>query len=95
MSEKYYVGDPTQVVLQTGRDISTATALQISARRPDGTEVTWTATALNTTDLQYDAAGARWDMPGVWRLQGLVTMPGRTQPYRTETVAVWVYASYA
>lgn len=95
MSLKYYIGDPTQIVLQTEHDISTATALAISARRPDGTEVLWTATALNTTDLQYDAAGPRWDMPGVWRLQGLVTMPGRTTPYHTETIEVRVYAVYA
>ena len=94
MSDKYYVGDPTEVRLDCGTDISTATALAIEARKPDGTVVTWTGTLVGTSEIKFDDATSRWDQAGEWRMQARVTMPGRSAPYSGKTVVEQIYARW-
>lgn len=95
---KTYVGDPLLIELECNRaggstDISSATALSIEARRPDGTTVTWTGTLYGTTKVRYQADGATLDQPGTWRLQAVVDM-GDGDPFRGETALLHVYADF-
>lgn len=88
---KVFVGDPTRVRCPAGSDISTATALAITGRRPDGSTFTWPGTLSGTTDVVYDDPSSRWTAAGTWRLWTLVTMPGREAPFHGEPYVFTVY----
>lgn len=76
-NEKVYVGDTgTEIVLDCGINISTATVRQILVRRPDGTETTWNASADGTTAIVYTTQAVDLSQPGIWLLQAAITMPG-------------------
>lgn len=90
---KTYVGDTeTRITLDCGTNISTASALEIEARKPDGTSVTWTATLSGTDALYFDTLADTLDQAGDWKLQAVVTIG--TGEWRGETVLLRVYAHY-
>jgi len=92
-TQKVYVGDTgTLIVLDCGQDISGATARSILVRKPDGTEVTWTAVASGTDSISFTSLAGTFDRPGVWRLQALVTLPSGV--WRGDTVLLPVYANF-
>ena len=72
-----FVGDTgTQIILDCVVDISTATLMNIVAKKPNGVTVTWTATLNGTTAVQYITQATDIDTPGMWRMQAYVEMPG-------------------
>jgi hypothetical protein len=90
---KVYVGDTgTLIDLDTGVSLVGATVLEIKARKPDGTVVTWTATA-STTHLQYTTLNNTLDQHGIWKLQASVTLP--SGKWTGETADLKVHAPYA
>jgi hypothetical protein len=91
---KTYVGDTgTRITMDCGTNISTASALEILARKPDGTAVTWTATLSGTDSLYFDTLAATLDQAGDWRLQAKVTIGSGV--WRGETVLLQVHQVFA
>lgn len=89
---KTYVGDVgTALELETGVSLAGATALAVSARKPDGTEVTWTASASGTI-VRYVTQAGDLDVAGQWLLQAVVTNPSGT--WRGETAKLKVYPKF-
>jgi hypothetical protein len=66
----------TQIVIDLGEDVSTASALKIVYRKPDGTVGEWTATLVNGGyGIAYvTATAADLDQVGRWKLQAKVTL---------------------
>lgn len=72
-----FIGDVgTEIILDCGTAITTATTRSIVARSPRGVKKTWTATAEGSTSIKYTTQAGDLDQEGVWRLQAYVDMPG-------------------
>ncbi len=72
-----FVGDVgTEIVLNCGVDVSTATVRNIIARSPDGTKSTWSAVADGSKAIKHVLVDGDLDLPGSWKLQAYVEMPG-------------------
>lgn len=72
-----FVGDiGTEIIIDCGTDISTATLLKIEARKPDGVKVLWTATLSGTQKIKYAVQSGDINLAGRWDLQAYVEMPG-------------------
>lgn len=93
MAGKVYVGDVgTQIVLDCGQDISAASVRKIEVRKPDKTEVSWTATASGTNAVAFITLADTLNMAGVWQMQAHVTLP--SGEWRGETAPLRVYAKF-
>lgn len=83
---KVYVGDiGTEIILDCGSNITTATVLQIRAQKPSGAVVTWTAAISGTNSVRYVVASGDLDEAGAWILQAYVRLPawdGLGESYR-------------
>jgi hypothetical protein len=91
---KTYVGDTgTLITLDCGVDVSAATGRSILARKPDGTQVTWTAQASGTNSIAFATLVGSLDQAGKWRLQAQVVMPSGT--WKGETAVLTVYPPFA
>ena len=89
---KTYVGDVgTEIRLETEASLAGATTLEIAARKPDGTEATWTATADGTVVRYFTEAGDL-DQSGQWLLQAVVVTASGA--WRGETAKLKVYPEY-
>lgn len=94
MEEKVYVGDTgTAINLDCGQDISAASARSIQVRKPDGTITSWPAQASGNRALRFTTEVGSLDMPGIWRLQALVTLP--TGEWLGRTAELWVYRRFS
>ena len=90
---KVYVGDTgTEIVLDCGTDVSTASARAVRVRKPDGSTQTWPATAEGATAITAVAAAGAFDQRGVWRLQAEVTTTAGK--WLGQTVRLPVYAAW-
>lgn len=90
---KYYVGDiGVKIVVDTGIDISNATVLQLKVRKPDNTEVDWTATFEGLTKLSYTIISGDWTQAGRYLLQSYVETP--TWKAKGETTSFEVYYKF-
>lgn len=90
---KTYVGDTgTEIILNCGTDISTATSVKINYKKPAGTTGSWTGAVYNTNYIKYTTDADDLDVAGQWLLQALViTASGE---WLGETTAMTVYDSY-
>jgi hypothetical protein len=72
-----FAGDTgTEIVLDCGVDVSSATVRQIKARKPDHTAVTWTAVAGDTnTQIKYVTQAGDLEPAGAWSVQAAITLP--------------------
>lgn len=66
----------TEIILDCGVDVSSATEREIVVKKPNGAEVVWTAEPAGTTSIRYFLTEGDVDMSGNWRLQARITMPG-------------------
>ncbi len=90
---KPYVGDTGTIIqLDTGASLAGASEMTIEARRPDGTTVSWAATAVDGTKLQFVTLANTLNQAGDWKLQARVVMPGGT--WLGETVKFAVYRPF-
>lgn len=90
---KVYVGDEkTEVLLDCEEDISSATSLQILAKKPSGAIVTWNATLEGISVLKYITQAGDLDQAGTWKLQAKVVMPSWSG--RGETLEVRVHEAF-
>lgn len=79
MDNSIYVGDVgTDIILDCGSPLSSATVLKILFKRPDKTTGEWVASSVpgNPNQLHYVLQTGDVAVPGVWILQAFVTMPG-------------------
>lgn len=90
---KVYVGDEgTEIILDSGEDLTAATSIQIAIRRPSGTVASWVAALYDTTKGRYIVQAGDLDEEGIWKLQLVVTLPAWSG--RGETVDLPVYGNF-
>jgi len=90
---KLYVGDVgTQLQVDVGHDITSATSAAISVKKPDGTIVEWAGTP-NVTRIDYNIQANDFDQEGTYYAQALVVLP--TWSGRGETFTIQVDANFA
>lgn len=71
-----FVGDiGTELVLDCGVDISTATVRRIMAKDPRGVVHTWEGIAEGTTSIKYTVLSGDIDLTGAWKVQAYIEMP--------------------
>lgn len=64
-----------EIILDTKKDLSTATGAEIIAINPDGVRKVWTATKSGTT-VNYTTVAADLDKCGLWKLQAKIYYSG-------------------
>lgn len=71
-----YVGDTgTDIILDSGSDISSQTSLKIKYRKPDGTVGEWAALVTETNKAKYTTLENDLDLAGIWQMQIYVELP--------------------
>ena len=66
----------TELILDCGVTISTATVMKVRARNPNGALKEWVATLNNSTSIKYVLLAGDIDVAGTWQLQAYVELPG-------------------
>lgn len=76
---KHYVGETgTEILVDTGVDITTATNTKIKCKKPDGTTVEWGASVKDTTKLSYLTQEGDFNQAGTYRVQASLSLGGWT-----------------
>ncbi len=93
-ANKIYKGDVgTAIILDTGEDLSEATAVSMAVRKPDGTVAIWSAEVVQVegarTGVRHLVQAGELDQEGIYRLQAVVTLPGWTGRTQTAEMKVW------
>lgn len=65
----------TEILLDTGVDITAATLVQIKYQKPDLTTGVWTGVVDNTTKVKYVTLAGDLDQAGEWLFQSYVETP--------------------
>lgn len=87
---KPYVGDVgTEIKLNVGVSLATATAQSIEVKRPDGTTVSWPGTVVESTKVRFISVVDTFNIPGDWKLQARVTLPAGTWTGEVATLRVY------
>lgn len=72
-----FVGDTgTELVLNCGVDISSATVRKVRARKPGGQTLEWTAGQHSATEIVYTLQAGDLNVSGLWKFQAYIEMPG-------------------
>ena len=73
---KIYVGDiGTEIIAETGEDLSTATTTTIRVTKPDRTVVEWTGTVSDLTSIKYVVINGDLNLTGTYKCQAYVVLP--------------------
>jgi hypothetical protein len=73
---KVYVGDVgTEIILDCGTNISAATAISMSVRKPSGAVVVWSAVASGTNSIKHVTEAGDLSVPGVYKVHAKVALP--------------------
>jgi len=90
---KVYVGDiGTELLLDTGQALATATALTIEVLKPDSTTASWTGAVSATTKIRFVSAAGTFNIAGEYRLQAKAVMPSGT--WLGQTVSLTIYTPF-
>ena len=91
---KYYVGDiGTEIIVNCGTDISTATAQSLKVKKPSGAIVSWSATVYNINFLKHSVVAGDFDEVGTYELQSHIVMS--TWSGRGETTRFTINQKFA
>ena len=72
--EELCIGDyGSEIVLDTQEDITSATALEIVGKKPNGDAVQWPAVLEGATKVKYVTQANDIDVRGTWGLRARVT----------------------
>jgi len=72
-----FIGDVgTEIILECGVDVSSATVKYVIARGPRGPKLTWVAVLDTPTAIKYAIQVGDITQPGEWSFQSYVEMPG-------------------
>jgi hypothetical protein len=91
LANKTYVGDTGTAIELDTEAVLTASNVSIKAQKPNGTVVTWPATATGTV-VRYLTEAGDLDMPGQWKFQALVE--NSAGQWLGATVKLRVYAAF-
>ena len=73
---KIYINDiGTELIVDCGTDISTATTTNLLVSKPNGKVVTWVGTISNTTCIKYNTLLNDLDQAGEYKLQAYIVLP--------------------
>ena len=76
LATSVFAGDVgTEIIVDCGADVSTATVRNIIARKPAGTRVVWAAQLLTSNLIKYTVVDGDLDVVGNWKLQAYIEMP--------------------
>lgn len=90
---KLYVDDVGTVILvNCGSAVTGATGISMKVKKPDGTEVSWTATVYGTDYITYTTIAGDLDQSGEYTLQASLTVGGWTG--LGESASFTVYEEY-
>ena len=78
MTDHYTDEIGTEIIVDCGVDISGATPTTLKVKKPDGTEVEWTATIYNSNYLKYTTILGDFNQSGTYVLQTSLTLTGWT-----------------
>lgn len=93
MEDKVYINDVgTKIKLYTGQDISSATIVKISYKKPNGDTGEWDGSIEEDEYVVYIVQAGDLDQVGIWKLQAYVVLPDWTG--RGETVDMEVFDSF-
>ena len=93
MAYKHFVDEVgTVITVDCGCDITGATGTALKVKKPDGTEVSWTATIYDSNYLRYTTVSGDLDQVGVYYVQSYLTIGGWTG--RGETAEFIIYDKY-
>lgn len=71
-----FVGDVgTEIILDCGTDVSSATIKNIVVRKPNGAKLTWGAVSEGTNSIKHVTVLGDLDVAGKWELQASISMP--------------------
>lgn len=71
-----FVGDTgTEIILDCGVDVSSATVRKIIVRKA-GAKVEWVASPSGVNAIKYVTQAGDIDRPGTWSFQAYIEMPG-------------------
>ena len=94
MTEKHYVGEQnTEIVVDCGRDVSTASAHTLLFKRPDGTTFEKVATVYRENFLRCFTAITDFTISGEYEVQAKLTI-GSWQGYGATAVFI-IYESFS
>jgi hypothetical protein len=89
MAKVYKDDVGTDIIVDTGVDISTATTAALKITKPDGTTATLTGSVYNSNYIKFASIASTFDQAGVYLLQAYVVMPAWTGHGRTITFKVY------
>jgi len=90
---KIYVGDVgTEIIVDCGEDITNGVDPVLKVLLPDGTEVEWTCSVVETTKLRHVSDANTFKVKGQHKLQAYPNLPNWIG--RGKTKAITVYAKY-
>ena len=78
MAKVYKDDIGTDIIVDTGVDISTATSVALKVTKPDGTTETWTGSVYSSNYVKFSSVAATFDQAGVYLLQAYVVMTAWT-----------------
>lgn len=78
--------------VNTNVDITLATATTLQVKKPDGTEVVWAASIVDTYFLEHDTIVGDIDQVGKYIIQASLTLAGWTG--RGESSEMFVFDNY-
>lgn len=88
--DKIYVGDiGTEIILDTGVDLSSATSLKIAVKKGDGSVGEWAATIFETTKVKHVSADGDLNVSGLYSFQAKIVTPSWSGLGSTATVRVY------
>lgn len=78
MADKVYVKDiGSQIVLETGEDISSGSEFKLLAKNPTSGKVLYLSAAIGgTTQIVHTKNAKTFNVAGTWKLQGRVRIGG-------------------
>jgi len=91
---KIYKGDVgVEIRLDTGQNLTGATAMKIKVQKPDGTEAEWAAQQYNSNTIYYVTASVDLAASGDYVLQSYVEW-GEDSKHTGESVILKIYEPF-
>lgn len=90
---KIYVNDVgTEIVVDCGSDISTATTTDLLIHKPNGRVATWSGSIYNTNYIKYTTILGDLDEAGDYKIQAYIELPSWSG--RGESTSFTVYKGF-
>ena len=89
MADKVYMGDIGTIIdVDCGESLASATGQVLKVKKPNGTEVSWSA-SIATNSLRHTAIAGDFDLVGTYFVQPYLIQSGWTGHGKTVTFEVY------